>query len=51
MCGYSLEAPRRSASNEYHNIFFRGVIRKKQISCGYNLSDGVDYETKMKVKT
>ena len=23
-CGYSLEAPRRGASNEYHNICFRG---------------------------
>ena len=27
-CGYSLEAPRRGASNEYHNICFRGEIRK-----------------------
>ena len=23
-CAYSLEAPRRGASNEYHNICFRG---------------------------
>ena len=34
-CGYSLEAPRRGASNEYHNICFRGEIRK--IICGYPL--------------
>ena len=27
-CGYSLEAPRQGASNEYHNICFRGEIRK-----------------------
>ena len=27
-CRYSLEAPRRGASNEYHNICFRGKIRK-----------------------
>ena len=27
-CGYSLEAPRWGASNEYHNICFRGEIRK-----------------------
>ena len=27
-CGYSLEAPHRGASNEYHNICFRGEIRK-----------------------
>ena len=27
-CGYSLEAPRRGASNEYLNICFRGKIRK-----------------------
>ena len=32
-CGYSLEAPRRGASNEYHNICFRREIRK--ILCGY----------------
>ena len=34
-CGYSLEAPRWGASNEYHNICFRGEIRK--ILCGYPL--------------
>ena len=34
-CGYSLEAPRRGASNEYHNICFRQEIRK--ILCGYPL--------------
>ena len=28
-CGYSLEAPRRGASDEYHNICFRAEIRKK----------------------
>ena len=28
-CGYSLEAPRRGASNEYHNICFRRELRKK----------------------
>ena len=33
--GYSLEAPRRGASNEYHNICFRREIRK--ILCGYPL--------------
>ena len=27
-CGYSLEAPRRGASNEYHNLYFYGEIRK-----------------------
>ena len=27
-CGYSLEMPRRGASNEYHNICFLGEIRK-----------------------
>ena len=27
-CGYSLEAPCRGASNEYHNICFCGEIRK-----------------------
>ena len=27
-CGYSLEVPQRGASNEYHNICFRGEIRK-----------------------
>ena len=27
-CGYSLEAPRRGASNEYYSICFRGEIRK-----------------------
>ena len=27
-CGYSLEAPRRGASNEYHKICFHGEIRK-----------------------
>ena len=27
-CGYSLEAPQRGASNEYHNIFFRAEISK-----------------------
>ena len=27
-CGYSLEAPRWGASNEYHNICFCGEIRK-----------------------
>ena len=26
-CGYSLEAPRRGASNEHHTICFRGEIR------------------------
>ena len=30
-----LEAPRRGTSNEYHNICFRGEIRK--ILCGYPL--------------
>ena len=30
-CDYSLEAPRRGASNEYHNICFRGEIRKISI--------------------
>ena len=34
-CGYSLEAPRRGASNEYHNVCFHGEIRK--ILCGYPL--------------
>ena len=34
-CGYSLEAPHRGASNEYHNICFHGEIRK--ILCGYPL--------------
>ena len=34
-CGYSLEAPRRGASNEYHDICFRGKIRK--ILCEYPL--------------
>ena len=34
-CGYSLEAPRRGTSNEYHNICFRQEIRK--ILCGYPL--------------
>ena len=34
-CGYSLEAPRRGASYEYHNICFRREIRK--ILCGYPL--------------
>ena len=28
MLWYSLEAPRRGASNEYHNVCFRGEIRK-----------------------
>ena len=28
-CEYSLEAPRRSVSNEYHNICFCREIRKK----------------------
>ena len=32
-CGYSLEAPHRGISNEYHNICFRGEIRK--IFTGY----------------
>ena len=27
-CGYSLEAPRRGASNEYNNIGFCGEMRK-----------------------
>ena len=27
-CWYSLEAPRRGASNEHHNICFRREIRK-----------------------
>ena len=27
-CGYSLEAPRRGASNEYHNICFCEETRK-----------------------
>ena len=35
MLWYSLEAPRRGASNEYHNICFRGEIRK--ILRGYPL--------------
>ena len=30
-CGYSLEAPRRGASNEYHNIGFHGEIRKMSL--------------------
>ena len=42
-CGYSLEEPRRGASNEYHNICFRGEIRnisaffggKKHLICCY----------------
>ena len=34
-CGYSLEAPRQGAFNEYHNICFHGEIRK--ILCGYPL--------------
>ena len=34
-CGYSLEAPRQGASNEYHNICFCREIRK--ILCGYPL--------------
>ena len=29
MLWYSLEAPRRGASNEYHKICFHGEIRKK----------------------
>ena len=33
-CEYSLEAPRRGASNEYHNISFQGEIRKLSISLG-----------------
>ena len=32
-CWYSLEAPRRGASNEYHNICFHGETRK--LLCGY----------------
>ena len=32
-CGYSLEAPHRGASNEYHNICINREIRK--ILCGY----------------
>ena len=35
MLWYSLEAPRRGASNEYHNVSFRQEIRK--ILCGYPL--------------
>ena len=35
MLWYSLEAPLRDASNEYHNICFRREIRK--ILCGYPL--------------
>ena len=35
MLGYSLEVLRRGASNEHHNICFRGEIRK--ILCGYSL--------------
>ena len=31
-CGYSLEAPRRGASNEYHNIWFCREIRKILVS-------------------
>ena len=27
-CGYSLEPPRRSGSNEYHTLCFRAEIRK-----------------------
>ena len=27
-CGYSLEAPHRGASNEYHNICFHEEIKK-----------------------
>ena len=30
-CGYSLEAPQQGTSNEYHNICFRGEIRKISI--------------------
>ena len=28
ICGYSLEVPQWGPSNEYHNIFFHGEIRK-----------------------
>ena len=31
MLWYSLEVPRRGASNEYHNICFRGEIRRISI--------------------
>ena len=31
MLWYSLEAPRRGASNEYHNIYFHGEIRQLSI--------------------
>ena len=34
-CGYSLEAPRRGASNEYHKHMFSW--RNKKILCGYPL--------------
>ena len=37
-CGYSLEAPHRGASNEYHNICFRGEIRKISILLGWKKS-------------
>ena len=30
-CGYSLKVPQRGTSNEYHNICFRGQIRKISI--------------------
>ena len=29
-CGYSIELPRRGASDEFHSICFRGEIRKYQ---------------------
>ena len=31
---YSLEATRRGASNEYHNVCFRGELRKISILLG-----------------
>ena len=36
MLWYSLEAPRRGVSNEYHNIFF-SYRNNKKILCGYPL--------------
>ena len=39
MLWYSLEAPRRGASNEYHNIRFRGEIRKISAFFRMNLDE------------
>ena len=38
MLWYSSEAPRRGASDEYHNICFHGEITK--VLCGYPILSG-----------